>query len=97
MRSSGQPKESDYQQLAALGIKTVIDLQDDPTAYEKKDVEAKKVETQSQPQKEKERKKDELKKENKHNSDEDAPGKAKKVKKAKKTVALGRANQRRTG
>ena len=36
----GQPKETDYQQLAALGIKTVIDLQDDPTAYEKKDVEA---------------------------------------------------------
>jgi protein tyrosine/serine phosphatase len=35
-----QPKENDYQQLAALGIKTVIDLQDDPTAYEKKDVEA---------------------------------------------------------
>ncbi|HET6976277.1 MAG TPA: tyrosine-protein phosphatase [Pyrinomonadaceae bacterium] len=35
-----QPKENDYQQLAALGIKTVIDLQDDPTAYEKQSVEA---------------------------------------------------------
>jgi protein tyrosine/serine phosphatase len=36
----GQPKENDYSQLAALGIKTVIDLQDDPTAYEKRNVEA---------------------------------------------------------
>jgi protein tyrosine/serine phosphatase len=36
----GQPKENDYSQLAALGIKTVIDLQDDPTAYEKQNVEA---------------------------------------------------------
>ena len=36
----GQPKENDYQQLAALGIKTVIDLQDDPTSYEKGKVEA---------------------------------------------------------
>ena len=36
----GQPKEGDYQQLAALGIKTVIDLQDSPTDYEKRDVEA---------------------------------------------------------
>ena len=35
-----QPKENDYQQLAALGIKTVIDLQDDPTTYEKQNVEA---------------------------------------------------------
>jgi protein tyrosine/serine phosphatase len=35
-----QPKENDYSQLAALGIKTVIDLQNDPTAYEKRDVEA---------------------------------------------------------
>ena len=35
-----QPKENDYSQLAALGIKTVIDLQDDPTAYEKQKVEA---------------------------------------------------------
>jgi protein tyrosine/serine phosphatase len=36
----GQPKENDYRQLAALGIKTVIDLQDEPTGYEKRDVEA---------------------------------------------------------
>ncbi|HEV8429271.1 MAG TPA: tyrosine-protein phosphatase [Pyrinomonadaceae bacterium] len=35
-----QPKENDYQQLAALGIKTVIDLQDEPRAYEKQNVEA---------------------------------------------------------
>ncbi|HWF87578.1 MAG TPA: tyrosine-protein phosphatase [Pyrinomonadaceae bacterium] len=36
----GQPKENDYQQLAALGIKTVVDLRDNPTDYEKRDVEA---------------------------------------------------------
>ena len=35
-----QPKERDYQSLAALGIKTVIDLRDDPVGYERKDVEA---------------------------------------------------------
>ncbi len=35
-----QPKEDDYQSLAALGIKTVIDLQDEPKAYEKSAVEA---------------------------------------------------------
>ena len=35
-----QPKESDYQALAALGIKTVIDLRDDPESYEKRNVEA---------------------------------------------------------
>jgi protein tyrosine/serine phosphatase len=35
-----QPKENDYRQLAALGIKTVIDLQNEPTNYEKRDVEA---------------------------------------------------------
>jgi len=35
----GQPKENDYQQLAALGIKTVIDLQDTPKDYEKRNVE----------------------------------------------------------
>ena len=35
-----QPKQGDYEQLAALGIKTVIDLQDDPKAYEKQSVEA---------------------------------------------------------
>lgn len=36
----GQPKEKDYSQLAALGIKTVIDLQADPKEYEKQNVEA---------------------------------------------------------
>jgi len=36
----GQPKEGDYSQLAALGIKTVIDLREDPEAYEKGNVEA---------------------------------------------------------
>jgi protein tyrosine/serine phosphatase len=36
----GQPKEEDYQALADLGIKTVIDLRDEPTSYEKRDVEA---------------------------------------------------------
>ena len=35
-----QPKEEDYKDLAALGIKTVIDLRDDPASYEKQDVEA---------------------------------------------------------
>src|SRR4030095_3680585 len=35
-----QPKETDYRDLAALGVKTVIDLQDDPKAYEKQNVEA---------------------------------------------------------
>jgi protein tyrosine/serine phosphatase len=35
-----QPKEGDYKQLAALGIKTIIDLRDDPTDYEKRDAEA---------------------------------------------------------
>jgi protein tyrosine/serine phosphatase len=34
-----QPKVGDYQSLAALGIKTVIDLRDNPTDYEKKFVE----------------------------------------------------------
>lgn len=36
----GQPKENHYSQLAALGIKTVIDLQKDPKSYEKQNVEA---------------------------------------------------------
>lgn len=36
----GQPKQDEYQELAALGITTVIDLQDDPTSYEKQNVEA---------------------------------------------------------
>jgi len=35
-----QPEESDYKDLKALGVKTVIDLQDHPTSYEKRDVEA---------------------------------------------------------
>jgi len=35
-----KPKEGDYQQLANLGIKTVIDLQNEPTSYEKQSVEA---------------------------------------------------------
>jgi protein tyrosine/serine phosphatase len=35
-----QPKESDYKDLAALGIKTVVDLRDDPASYEKREVEA---------------------------------------------------------
>src|SRR5215210_831373 len=30
-----QPKEEDYRDLAALGIKTIIDLRDDPTDYER--------------------------------------------------------------
>ena len=36
----GQPNENDYQQLAALGIKTVIDLQIETKGYEKRNVEA---------------------------------------------------------
>ena len=36
----GQPKQDEYKELAALGIKTVIDLRDDPTDYEKSSVEA---------------------------------------------------------
>ena len=35
-----QPKESDYRDLAALGIKTIIDLRDDPESYEERDAEA---------------------------------------------------------
>jgi protein tyrosine phosphatase (PTP) superfamily phosphohydrolase (DUF442 family) len=35
-----QPKEKDYKDLAALGIKTVIDLTDDPKPYEKSAVES---------------------------------------------------------
>ncbi|HEY0322160.1 MAG TPA: hypothetical protein VGC66_14470 [Pyrinomonadaceae bacterium] len=35
-----QPKKDDYQALAALGIKTVIDLQEKPKDYEKSSVEA---------------------------------------------------------
>jgi len=36
----GQPKEEDYRSLAALGIKTVIDLRHDAKDYEKPAVEA---------------------------------------------------------
>lgn len=36
----GQPKEEEYKELAALGIKTIIDLREDPEAYEKRNVEA---------------------------------------------------------
>jgi protein tyrosine/serine phosphatase len=35
-----QPKEEDYKQLAAIGIKTIVDLREDPTNYEKRDAEA---------------------------------------------------------
>jgi protein tyrosine/serine phosphatase len=35
-----QPKKEDYQSLATLGIKTVIDLRDDATDYERSAVEA---------------------------------------------------------
>jgi len=35
-----QPKETDYKDLAALGIKTVIDLTEDPKPYEKATVES---------------------------------------------------------
>src|SRR5690242_776445 len=35
-----QPKEKDYKDLAALGVKTVIDLTDSPKDYEKSSVEA---------------------------------------------------------
>jgi protein tyrosine/serine phosphatase len=36
----GQPKEDEYKELAALGIKTIIDLRDDPKDYEKTSAEA---------------------------------------------------------
>lgn len=36
----GQPKADEYPELAALGVRTVIDLQNDPTSYEKQNVEA---------------------------------------------------------
>jgi protein tyrosine/serine phosphatase len=35
-----QPKKEDYKDLAALGVKTVIDLRDDATDYERPAVEA---------------------------------------------------------
>jgi len=36
----GQPKQDQYAQLKEFGINTVIDLQDEPTSYEKAAVEA---------------------------------------------------------
>lgn len=36
----GQPKEQEYRELAALGVKTIIDLRDDPKDYGKSTVEA---------------------------------------------------------
>ncbi len=36
----GQPEADDYKSLAELGVKTVIDLRNDPTEYEKGAVEA---------------------------------------------------------
>jgi tyrosine-protein phosphatase SIW14 len=35
-----QPRSEDFKDLAALGVKTVIDLQDNPTSFEKGAVEA---------------------------------------------------------
>src|SRR5437764_2145842 len=35
-----QPAEADFKDLAALGIKTIIDLRNDPTSYEKRAAEA---------------------------------------------------------
>ena len=35
-----QPKEKDYESLKALGINTVVDLQDEPKEYEKRIVES---------------------------------------------------------
>ena len=35
-----QPKENDYESLKALGIQTVVDLQDEPKDYEKQIVES---------------------------------------------------------
>jgi len=35
-----QPKEKDYKDLAQLGIRTIIDLRDDPEPYEKSTVES---------------------------------------------------------
>jgi protein tyrosine/serine phosphatase len=36
----GQPKENEYKALANLGIKTIVDLRNDPEAYEKPTAEA---------------------------------------------------------
>ena len=35
-----QPGQNDYQSLAALGVKTIVDLQDEPTSYERTSAEA---------------------------------------------------------
>jgi len=35
----GQPNEQDIKDLAAIGIKTIIDLRDDPREYEKREAE----------------------------------------------------------
>ena len=35
-----QPEEEDFKALATMGIKTIIDLQDEPTTYEKQATEA---------------------------------------------------------
>jgi protein tyrosine phosphatase (PTP) superfamily phosphohydrolase (DUF442 family) len=35
-----QPRPEDYRDLAAIGVKTVVDLRDDPTSYEKREAEA---------------------------------------------------------
>src|SRR6185503_1568179 len=35
-----QPKEEEYKELAALGIRTIIDRRDDPKDYEKTSAEA---------------------------------------------------------
>jgi protein tyrosine/serine phosphatase len=35
-----QPKQEDYRDLKALGVKTIIDLREDPTSYEKQETEA---------------------------------------------------------
>ena len=36
----GQPKEEQYKELAAIGVKTIIDLRQDPMEYEKREAEA---------------------------------------------------------
>jgi protein tyrosine/serine phosphatase len=36
----GQPKEQQYKELAAIGVKTIIDLRQDPMEYEKREAEA---------------------------------------------------------
>ena len=36
----GQPKAQQYKELAAIGVKTIIDLRQDPMEYEKREAEA---------------------------------------------------------